>query len=98
MLERIFKFIVRLVLLGAGLAFALLMFALALLGLLFWSLRAFWARITGRPVEPLVFTVLRKAQWERFYRQNKSTAQSAAEVVDVEAKTVDEPPPRRIER
>lgn len=98
MLGRIFNLIVQLVLLGAGLVFALLMFGLALLGLLFWSLRALWAFVTGRPVVPLVFTVLRKDQWERFYRQNKSTAQSAAEVVDVEAKTVDEPPPGRIER
>lgn len=93
MLNRLFKFIVSLALLGAGLAFALLMFLLALLGLLLWGLRALWALLTGRPVRPLVFTVMRRDQWERFYRSNKG----GGEVIDVASREVGAPPSERIE-
>jgi len=50
----ILNFLVRVLLLAAGLVFAAsLLVAFVLLALL-WSLRALWARLTGRPVTPFV--------------------------------------------
>lgn len=50
----LFRFVLRLVLLAAGLVFAVsLLLATALL-LIVWGLRRLWARLTGRPVAPFV--------------------------------------------
>ena len=90
MLKTLFGFLLRTVLLLMGLVFLLSLLAAALLLLVWWGLRALWAKLTGRPVQPLVFTVLRKAQWERFYRGGAGARPAQTDdVIDVESRQVD---------
>lgn len=96
MIKKAGQLLLRAVLLFMGLVFlASLLVAAALLFVL-WLLRAGWARLTGQPVQPLVFTVLRRTQWQRFYRAGPSA--SAAEVIDVESRQVDAGTGDRLER
>ncbi len=83
-------------LLGLGVALGLLVVALLLLA--FWGLRALWARLTGRPVQPLLFTVLRKASWQRVYPSGARPAAPDAEVIDVSARQIDAAPSDRLDR
>lgn len=99
MLKTLFGFLLRTVLLLMGLVFLLSLLVAALLLLAWWGVRALWAKLTGRPVQPLVFTVLRKAQWERFYRGGASApAPQADDVIDVESRQVDAGPNDRLGR
>jgi hypothetical protein len=50
----IFNFLLRVLLLAAGLVFAASVMAAFVLLLALWSVRALWARLTGRPVTPFV--------------------------------------------
>lgn len=92
-MNSIFKTIIflllRLVLALIGLVFLLGLLAAALLLLTFWGLRALWARLTGRPVQPLVFTLLRRTSWQRFYRPGAAPPAHDAGVIDVESRQVD---------
>lgn len=99
MIKTLFGILLRLVLALMGLLFLLSLLAAGLLLLAFWGLRALWAKLTGRPVQPLVFTVLRKAQWERFYRGGAGVRSAQAEdVIDVESRQVDSPGSDRLGR
>lgn len=66
--KTVFGVMLRIVLLLMGLVFFLSLLAAAMVLLALWSLRALWARLMGRPVQPWTFQVLRRAQWQRFYR------------------------------
>ncbi|MBC5785890.1 hypothetical protein H8N03_23325 [Ramlibacter sp. USB13] len=48
----ILSFLLRAVLVLAGLVFVASLFAVFVLLLALWSVRALWARLTGRPVHP----------------------------------------------
>lgn len=87
-MKKIAGLLLRAVLVLMGLIFlaSLLVAVLLLLGV--WLLRAAWARLTGRPVPPLVFTLIRRAQWERFYRPGGPRRAAAADVIDVESRPV----------
>ncbi len=95
--KTIFGLLLRILLALMGLVFLLSLLAAALLLLTFWGLRALWARLTGRPVQPLVFTLLRRAQWKRFYPGAGQPARNA-DVIDVESRQVDSPGPDRLGR
>lgn len=97
MIRSLVRFLLRLLLALAGLVLLASLLAVALVLLAIWGLRALWARLTGRPVQPLVFTVLRRAQWERFYRPGAAAA-PAADVIDVEARAVPPSPSERLGR
>lgn len=96
-LKTILGLLLRIVLALMGLVFLLSLLAAGLLLLTFWGLRALWARFTGRPVQPLVFTLLRRAQWQRFY-PGAAPADKSADVIDVESRQVDGPASDRIGR
>ena len=98
LLKTIFGLLLRIVLALMGLVFLLSLLAAGLLLLTFWGLRALWARLTGRPVQPLVFTLLRRAQWQRFYRPGTGQAPQGADVIDVESRPVDGPASDRLGR
>jgi hypothetical protein len=97
MIRHLVRFLFRLLLALAGLVFLASLLAVALVLLLLWGLRALWSRLTGRPVQPLVFTVLRRTQWERFYRSGAAPSPEA-NVIDVEARPVSPSPSERLER
>ncbi len=88
-LKKIPGLLLRTVLLLLGLVFALSLLTVALLLLALWGLRALWARLTGRPVQPLMFTVLRRAPWQRFYRPGTARPGPDADVIDVESRAVE---------
>ncbi len=97
LLKTVFGLLLRAVFLLLGLVFALSLLAVALLLLAFWGVRFLWAKLTGRPVQPLVFTVLRKANFQRFY-QPGATSAPQADVIDVESRQVDAAPSDRLNR
>jgi hypothetical protein len=88
MLKKIFSLLLRTVLVLMGLVFALSLLAAALVLLALWGLRALWARLTGRAVQPLAITILRRAQWQRFYRPRAGARTQGGDVIDVEARPV----------
>lgn len=87
-------FIVRIGLMLAGLVFFISLLVVALVLLLFWLLRALWAKVTGQAVQPWTFQVNRQAVWQRFYRDapaQQSQPERAAndDVIDVEPKRIE---------
>jgi hypothetical protein len=63
------NFLVRLVLVAAGLLFAASLAVAFTLMLLGWTLRAGWAKLTGRPVSPFVIRIDPRGGFERMYRR-----------------------------
>lgn len=62
-LNRVMAWILRAVVLVAGLVVFMSLLTAALLLALMWGLRMLWARITGRPVTPWVMGVDPRAAW-----------------------------------
>ena len=62
------NFVVRLLLLAAGLLFAASLAAAFVLMLALWSLRAGWARLTGRPVMPFIVRLDPRTGFQRMHR------------------------------
>lgn len=90
----LFRWLLRLVFIAAGLLFALSLLAAVLLLAAVWALRALWARLTGRPVAPWVMRVDPRAGWQRVYeagarRAAPSRRAPPADVTDVEVKDVE---------
>jgi hypothetical protein len=63
------SFLLRLFLLIAGLVFAASLAVAAVLMLGAWSIRALWAKLTGRPVEPFAVRMNRFNAFGRMYRR-----------------------------
>jgi hypothetical protein len=66
--------LIRLVLLAAGLVFAVSLAAVATLAIALWGLRYAWARLTGRPVVPFVVRIDPRAGFGRVYRRPEQGA------------------------
>lgn len=99
MIKTIFGVLLRLVLALMGLVFALSLLAAVLLLLVVWGLRSLWARLTGRPVQPLALAILRRAPWQRFYPGAAAARPGAqADVIDVESRQVGPDAPDRLGR
>jgi len=90
-------FVLRLFLLVAGLVFAASLAVAALLMLAVWSVRAGWAKLTGKPVAPFIVRIDPRGGFERMYRRGGPggatpradavrPARNAADVTDVEPK------------
>lgn len=67
-MDTVFRFILRLILLAAGLVFAASLALMVLVLLAFWGLRMVWARLTGQPVTPFVMRVDPRGGFNRMYR------------------------------
>ena len=88
--QRILGLLLRTMLVLMGLVFLFSLLTVATVLLVLWALRALWARLTGRPVQPLAISILRRAQWQRFYRAGSTGGVRAdADVIDVESRPVD---------
>ena len=90
-------------LLLAGLVFFASLMVMASVVLLFWLLRAMWATVTGRPVQPWVFKMSRRPPWQRGGFPGASPNRDD-NVVDAETRVRPDPSdvtdvqPKRIER
>lgn len=80
--------VVRLGLLLAGLVFFASLLAAGAVLLSMWLLRALWAKVTGRAVQPWVFQMNRRPPWQQADRGANPQAQSSADVIDAEVKVV----------
>ena len=75
------SFLIRLILLAAGLLFAASLALAFMLMLSVWMARAAWAKLTGRPVRPFIIRIDPRAGFERMYRgagQGRATPRSGA--------------------
>lgn len=63
------NFVLRLFLVTAGLLFAASLAIAFVLLLALWSVRAGWARLTGRPVMPFIVRIDPRVGFERMYRR-----------------------------
>ena len=63
------NFVVRLLLLTAGLLFVASLAVAFVLMLALWSLRAGWAKLRGRPVMPFSIRIDPRGGFERMYRR-----------------------------
>lgn len=73
----ILSFLLRILLVAAGLVFAASVLVVFVLLLALWSLRALWARLTGRPVTPFVMRMgPRDAFSEMMRRAPSASAES----------------------
>ncbi len=89
--KSLLRFVLRLGLLLAGLVFFASVLAAGMLLLSVWLLRALWARLTGKPVQPWVFQMNTRPPWQRARQPGgfgASPAQSSADVVDAEVRDV----------
>jgi flagellar biosynthesis protein FlhB len=88
------NFILRLLLLIAGLVFALsLLVAMAVLMAL-WGMRALWGKLTGKPVQPFIMRMNPRSGFDQvFKRAQRSDTQAGKskrelhDVTDVEPKS-----------
>ena len=64
------RWLIRAVLLAAGLVLFLSLLAAALVLALAWGLRAGWARLTGRPIVPWTMRVDPRSGWSTVYRSS----------------------------
>lgn len=94
-------FLLRLFLLAAGLVFAASLAVGLVLMLALWSVRAAWARLTGKPVRPFIMRMGPLGGFQRMYRQAQPqpqesrtpradavvSAREAGDVTDVEPRT-----------
>lgn len=90
-MKLIFGLIFRAVLMLAGLVFVSSLMLAGLLLLVPLGLRALWARLTGRPINPWTFQINRQAMMDRFYRapgQGGGSHQDDSNVIDAEVKEV----------
>ena len=88
------RWLIRAVLLAAGLVFFLSLLAVALVLALAWGLRAVWARLTGQPVMPWTLRVDPRSGWSTVYRS--STRWTAARTDAAHRPDAsDVPPPSR---
>ncbi|MFT6589746.1 MAG: hypothetical protein ACI9I0_002173 [Rhodoferax sp.] len=100
-MRSIFRFILRVILLLAGLVFLASLLVAAMVLLAVWLLQALWAKLTGQPVRPWTFQMNRQAMWNRFYRaqgqaprpgegqgQERPTRRDDSNVIDVEPRDV----------
>jgi len=93
----VMTFLLRLFLLAAGLVFAASLAVATMLMLAVWSVRAAWAKLTGRPVVPFIVRIDPRGGFDRMYRragQGNRTPRAdsvrpgkrAGDVTDVEPK------------
>ena len=81
----------RLSLLVAALIFLAGLLCVAALLLTLWLMRALWAKLTGRPVQPWVFKMHRADLWQRAYRATTpgaSRGKASMDVIDAEVTDV----------
>ncbi len=88
------KFLLRLLLVIAGLIFAASLMVTMLAMLLVWSVRALWRKVTGQPVTPFVMRMNPRAGFDQVFKQAQRGDRAEAkpprraldDVTDVEPK------------
>lgn len=84
-MAQILNFLLRALLLAAGLVFAASLLVVFVVLLALWSLRSLWARLTGRPVTPFVMRMGPRAAFDEAMRRAQATAPSRTPRADAAA-------------
>ncbi len=69
------NFLLRVLLVVAGLIFAASLIVVMLVLLIAWGLRAVWCKLTGRPVLPFAMRMNPRAGFEQVFKQAGQSAQ-----------------------
>ena len=81
----ILSFLLRALVLAAGLVFAASLTVAFALVLVLWLLRAGWAKLTGNRITPFVMRVDPRQGFERMYRRAPQASGAAGSATGVEA-------------
>lgn len=81
-MRAVFSFLLRMVLVLAGLLLAACMFAVLLLLLAVWSVRALWARLTGRVFSPFEMRLDPRTGFSYVYRRGSHWHAKGSEGAD----------------
>jgi hypothetical protein len=73
-MNAVFRLLLRLVLLAAGLVFAASLLLVALLFFALWILHAVWARLSGRTVQPFVWRMASRPGFGSVFRPRAGAA------------------------
>ena len=91
-MQTLFTFLIRLVLLAAGLVFAASLVVVVTLALAAWGVSYAWARLTGRAVNPFMFHVRARQGFDNMARRGAAVRPKTREIGDVT--DVEVKPPR----
>lgn len=72
MMQTVFNFLIRVLLLAAGLVFAASLAVVATGLLALWGVRAVWCRLTGQPINPFVVRMRPGAGFDTVFRPRQS--------------------------
>lgn len=92
----ILKFLLRALLIAAGLVFALSLMVVMAVLMVLWGVRALWCKLTGKPINPFVMRMNPRAGFDQVFRQaehgkssvHKARAGGMDNVTDVEVKDI----------
>jgi hypothetical protein len=76
-MQTVFSFLVRLLLLAAGLVFAASLALMAIVLLALWGVRAVWCKLTGQPINPFVVRMRPGAGFDTVFRTRQSAPTDA---------------------
>jgi hypothetical protein len=82
-MQGLLTFLVRLVLLAAGLVVAASLAVVVALALAAWGVRYAWARLTGRAVSPFVVHMRARRGFEATMARRPAAVRPAAEIGDI---------------
>ena len=83
----LFHWLLRLLLVVAGLVLAASLLLALLMVLSVWAARSAWARLTGRPVAPFVMHIDPRSGFNRVYRARQSRPEAGAPVPPTTGRT-----------
>jgi hypothetical protein len=76
-MQTVFNFLLRVVLLAAGLVFAASLALMALVLLALWGVRAVWRKLAGQPINPFVVRMRPGAGFDTVFRPRQSAQPDA---------------------
>jgi flagellar biosynthesis protein FlhB len=92
-MNQLLTFLLRVLLIAAGLIFAASLLVVMLFLLVIWTLRALWFKLTGRAVAPFVMRINPRAGFEQVFRRaergpvaSRAPRREIGDVTDVEPK------------
>jgi hypothetical protein len=77
-MQTVFNFFIRVLLLAAGLVFAVSLAVVATALLALWGVRAVWCKLTGQPINPFVVRMRPGAGFDTVFRPRQSTQPDTA--------------------
>ncbi len=95
-MQTVFKFSIRVLLLAAGLVFAISLMVVMTVLMVLWCVRALWCKLTGRLINPFAMRMNPRAGFDQVFRRaergtrfpGKASVGDIDDVTDVQAKDI----------